>query len=74
MAPAWPEDQIPHLAPTLLPPRQRPHPRTPAALGLGLYLCKLVAHAHGGRLVLRHGRPGLLVEVFLPAEAPGRPA
>ncbi len=41
--------------------------RATGGVGLGLYLCKLVAQAHGGRLVLRNAQPGLAVDVFLPA-------
>jgi len=40
--------------------------RATGGVGLGLYLCKLVAQAHGGRLVLRNAQPGLAVDVVLP--------
>jgi signal transduction histidine kinase len=35
-------------------------------VGLGLYLCKLVAQAHGGSVHLRNALPGLEVVVTLP--------
>jgi signal transduction histidine kinase len=35
-------------------------------VGLGLYLCRLVAQAHGGRLLLANADPGLQVEMQLP--------
>jgi signal transduction histidine kinase len=35
-------------------------------VGLGLYLCRLVAQAHGGRLELRNAQPGLEARVVLP--------
>lgn len=40
--------------------------RATGGVGLGLYLCKLVALAHGGSFVIEHGRPGLAVTVTLP--------
>ena len=40
--------------------------RTTGGVGLGLYLCRLVAQAHGGRLELRNAEPGLGVRVVLP--------
>ena len=33
--------------------------RSTGGVGLGLYLCKLVAEAHGGTLALRNAHPGL---------------
>lgn len=36
------------------------------AVGLGLYLCRLVAQAHGGDLVLENAHPGLRACVKLP--------
>lgn len=41
--------------------------RTTGGVGLGLYLCRLVAEAHGGRLELRNAHPGLEAKVLLPA-------
>jgi signal transduction histidine kinase len=43
--------------------------RSTGGVGLGLYLCRLVALAHGGRLALRNAGPGLAVSAWLPAEA-----
>ena len=52
--------------------------RATGGVGLGLYLCRLVAQAHGGSLSFHAARPGLEVQVRLPwpsppAAAPGRP-
>lgn len=41
--------------------------RDSGGVGLGLFLCRLVAQAHGGRLELRNADPGLEVRVVLPA-------
>ena len=43
--------------------------RSDGGVGLGLYLCRLVAEAHGGRLQLRNATPGLEVTVILPENA-----
>jgi len=40
--------------------------RSTGGVGLGLYLCRLVAQAHGGSLVARNAQPGLEIEVTLP--------
>ncbi len=40
--------------------------RATGGVGLGLYLCLLVARAHGGRLVFDHARPGLAVTMRWP--------
>lgn len=40
--------------------------RATGGVGLGLYLCRLVAQAHGGSLRLRNADPGLQVDVRLP--------
>jgi signal transduction histidine kinase len=40
--------------------------RGSGGVGLGLYLCRLVAQSHGGTLLLRNADPGLEVTVALP--------
>ena len=40
--------------------------RSTGGVGLGLYLCRLVAQAHGGRLILQNAHPGLVVVATLP--------
>ena len=42
--------------------------RATGGVGLGLYLCKLVAHAHGGTMSIRNAHPGLVVSVSLPVQ------
>ena len=41
--------------------------RATGGFGLGLYLCRLVAQAHGGTLQFRHAEPGLEVIASWPA-------
>jgi signal transduction histidine kinase len=45
--------------------------REGGGVGLGLYLCRLVAQAHGGTFVVRNAQPGLEVVVSLPRLAAG---
>jgi signal transduction histidine kinase len=59
------EGMLPHLAEPFFRP-DAARERATGGVGLGLYLCKLVAQAHGGRLVLRNAQPGLAVDVLLP--------
>jgi signal transduction histidine kinase len=40
--------------------------RATGGVGLGMYLCRLVAEAHGGRLTVRNAQPGLAVSAVLP--------
>ena len=40
--------------------------RSTGGVGLGLYLCKLVAEAHGGTLALRNAQPGLEITAEIP--------
>ncbi len=44
--------------------------RSTGGVGLGLYLCKLVAEAHGGTLTLRNAHPGLEITAELPSGSP----
>lgn len=48
--------------------------RATGGVGLGLYLCRLVAKAHGGQFELRNASPGLSVRIALPAEPAQREA
>ncbi len=44
--------------------------RAAGGVGLGLYLCRLVAQSHGGTLQWRQAAPGLEVSLCLPAPGP----
>ena len=59
------ESVLPHLAEPFFRP-DAARERATGGVGLGLYLCKLVAQAHGGQLVLRNAHPGLAADVLLP--------
>jgi signal transduction histidine kinase len=63
--PGVPEDQIAHLAQAFYRPDSA-RTREAGGVGLGLYLCRLVAQAHGGRFDIRNAHPGLVVSVTLP--------
>lgn len=63
--PGVPEEQIAHLAQAFYRPDSA-RTREAGGVGLGLYLCRLVAQAHGGRLEIRNAHPGLAVSVTLP--------
>ncbi len=67
--PGVPEDQIGQLAQAFYRPDSA-RTRSAGGVGLGLYLCRLVAQAHGGAFKVRNAQPGLAVSVTLPA-APG---
>ncbi|WP_076997921.1 ATP-binding protein [Variovorax sp. KK3] len=43
--------------------------RATGGVGLGMYLCRLVAVAHGGTLAVRNAQPGLAVSAWLPGAA-----
>ena len=60
-----PEDQLPRLAEPFFRP-DTARTRAQGGVGLGLYLCKLVAQAHGGTFAVRNAQPGLAVTVTLP--------
>ncbi len=55
---------LPHLAEPFYRP-DAARERSTGGVGLGLYLCKLVAQAHGGTLAMRNALPGLEVSVVL---------
>ena len=40
--------------------------RSTGGVGLGLYLCRLVAQAHGGALLIRNAQPGLELTLRIP--------
>ena len=60
--------QLPHLTEAFYRPDEA-RSRSAGGVGLGLYLCRLVAESHGGKLQLRNARPGLEVSLCLPLTA-----
>jgi signal transduction histidine kinase len=67
--PGVPPEQLPRLAEAFYridTARQR----STGGVGLGLYLCKLVAQAHGGQMTVRNAEPGLAIEVTFLAPSP----
>ncbi len=69
--PGVPVDQLPKLAEAFYRPDSA-RQRSTGGVGLGLYLARLVAQAHGGRLTLCNAEPGLVVRVELPDAGAGR--
>ncbi|MDF3823300.1 sensor histidine kinase, partial [Leptospira sp. 96542] len=63
--PGVPEGQLAQLAQPFFRP-DAARSRGTGGVGLGLYLCRLVAQAHGGSLTLSNAQPGLAVTVRLP--------
>lgn len=59
------DDQIPHLGQPFFRP-DAARTREGGGVGLGLYLCRLVAQAHGGSFAVRNAQPGLEIVVVLP--------
>lgn len=59
-----PEEQLARLAEPFYRPDSA-RARSAGGVGLGLYLCRLVAQAHGGGLQLRNAHPGLAVTARL---------
>jgi signal transduction histidine kinase len=59
------DDQLAHLAEPFYRP-DTARTRGAGGVGLGLYLCRLVAQSHGGTLVLRNAAPGMAAEVRWP--------
>jgi signal transduction histidine kinase len=57
--------QLPHLSEAFYRPDSA-RQRNTGGIGLGLYLCRLVAHAHGGTLEIDNAQPGLRVTLRLP--------
>lgn len=68
--PGAPAEQLPLLAEAFYRPDSARQRHT-GGVGLGLYLVRLVAEAHGGRLAVRNAEPGLAVTVRWPETAPG---
>ena len=60
-----PPEHLPHLAQAFYRP-DTARQRATGGVGLGLYLCRLVAQAHDGQLNMRNAEPGLSVTVRLP--------
>ncbi len=60
------ENQLPNLGQPFFRP-DAARTREGGGVGLGLYLCRLVAQAHGGSFAVRNAHPGLAIEIALPA-------
>ena len=63
--------QLPRLAEPFYRP-DAARDRASGGVGLGLYLCRLVAQAHGGTLSFRNASPGFEAVLRLPITAPPR--
>jgi signal transduction histidine kinase len=66
------EAALPHLAEPFYRP-DAARERSTGGVGLGLYLCKLVAQAHEGSMTISNALPGLQVSVNLPVATPPNP-
>lgn len=64
--PGVPNEVLPHLAEPFYRP-DAARERSSGGVGLGLYLCRLVAEAHGAQWQVRNAGPGLEVRVTLPS-------
>ncbi|MCL4182595.1 MAG: HAMP domain-containing protein [Burkholderiaceae bacterium] len=64
--PGVPDSQLRQLAQAFYRPDSA-RTRAAGGVGLGLYLCRLIAQAHGGAFEVRNAKPGLSVLVTLPA-------
>ena len=62
--PGVPDEQLARLAEPFYRPDSA-RTRSAGGVGLGMYLCRLVAQAHGGGLTLRNAGPGLAVTALL---------
>ena len=67
--PGVPPQQLAHLAEAFYRP-DASRQRDTGGVGLGLYLVRLVAQAHGGTFSVTNAEPGLVVEVTLPGHTP----
>ncbi|WP_374413428.1 ATP-binding protein [Hydrogenophaga sp.] len=63
--PGVPDEQLAQLAQAFYRPDSA-RTRSAGGVGLGLYLCRLVAQAHGGSFEVHNAQPGLQVTVTLP--------
>ena len=70
--PGVPPAQLPQLAQAFYRP-DAARSRDGGGVGLGLYLCKLVALAHGGSFEISNATPGLCVTVKLPIQPTANP-
>ncbi|NVO05553.1 MAG: HAMP domain-containing histidine kinase [Rhodoferax sp.] len=66
-----PPEQLPQLAQAFYRP-DAARTRDDGGVGLGLYLCKLVALAHGGTFTIANAAPGLVITVTLPPSTSGK--
>jgi signal transduction histidine kinase len=64
--PGVPAEQLALLAQAFYRPDSA-RQRATGGVGLGLYLCRLVAQAHGGQMLIRNAAPGLEIDITLPA-------
>ncbi len=63
--PGVPDEQLARLAEPFYRPDSA-RTRSTGGVGLGLYLCRLVAQSHGATMTLRNASPGLEVEIRWP--------